>query len=736
MDDDVQKNTWKPTNSDEEEDDLFIRHLEEKKKKTAPKNGDDDNNNNNKDHKEEEKEEKKKTKENDDVIIYEDDDKVNGDDKDTKEKEIQEENKKDILYNILESIGTIQCSYEEVFEFMRLKWPELMSEINSDGYKDQITKLSKLHAFIYILNIRSTDKRGSTILDMIKKITSDKYTKGQLSEIYTKAGSEESIDHKIFTTIYNIFESIYGSKDDSINNNGNKKKKKKKSKNRRKIQFKEDDFTLILNEALNTLTDIEWPMKQICMDIKNTNFFCKNVLITMKSNLKYDYTCAYSGEKILPGEEVYLVSFVLNDENRDKKWSKKGFPNREWESDDIRLSTRWYLVKKHIICLSSVFYDKKYNSDYFTDNDDNKNKDNKKNKKKQHNDDTTNKKKRTRSIKSITNDINDSDHNKKRKKENKEEEVIDVANMWSIDVQSHYESTSITICKTGIPNDRILLISTLWKTLDNMRNMISKYNLYNMMPSFTQLKGLGKKFDSVNSVSDVISIISSIDNDFSHFVIDLIDILFINNDKLELYKEIYKSDNPECRTLKNNKDKKKNDNTKCLVGAPEIMMSDDDDDDDEGKKEKNNDDDALKMLLFPGEEDNEDSDNNNDGDKDMNIDEYIFDYSGLFVDRPSENSTINSSSKILKLLLDVSVFRKRQFKKQGKERPNVFSPVEKGIKKLSDIDNFNGKYVVFVIYLFNYLFPVSQTENNLEFHRTIEELNRMNLFVDQTAAAK
>jgi hypothetical protein len=629
------------------------------------------------------------------------------------EEEVVEEIEKWIMSDIEDSINIIKCPIDELRMHIEKKWPALKRIISSDEMKEKIENVASIYATLFILTIRAKDKKGSLIKNLLNNIDNENY--GDIEDKILQSKGKDSLEYRIYSKFIKLME-------------GNKN---------------QEDLSHY-NKRIQIIGNKSWCMSELYESIKNAQFFCTPIDVVIPASIKQDYRCAVSGRKLLPGDRAYILGIVEKDEERKKEWETRGKPKKAFESEEIKRSTKWYLISSILkgypdVCFplqspsSSSYEDKKKKNGskkeiVTIDNtkvieegeissllqnintlmsiqEPEKEEIISENKNKLEIKETKPKNKRKRNDKKEKKDIKILE--KEETKENKKQKIShknDISDITVIPLSKQDISTdenvdgpiidnTMKICKLN--EKRYWVLGKLWKTFDFMVKTISKHHI----DRFTiQEFGLGwygiAGFKEVSVVQDLIKIFDG-DQILTHLVLDLIDRLFIDEENLKKYKKKYKEENPSIKSIptKKKRKSKKNDSKKTsnnLNGLMELL--------------------GGHMIIEEEEEEDE------------------YDYSDLFM-TPTKFSNKNLSSNLcLNALFQFSDLRKNMGFKENYFDDLVIDD-ETGTFNLSGILDLKGQRSIFVLNLFYYLFYYGEElPKSNECHYVIGELDKMNLF--------
>lgn len=116
-----------------------------------------------------------------------------------------------------------------------------------------------------------------------------------------------------------------------------------------------------LHRAARTLTAREWPLRGLVRSLLNMErvFERRRVTLTRDHDAISGarFLCAYTGEPLAVGDEVWLVRVLVNSAKRQKKWYVKGkVPAEASSAPEFMRSVRAYFVRCEVTSLCSVFY--------------------------------------------------------------------------------------------------------------------------------------------------------------------------------------------------------------------------------------------------------------------------------------------------------------------------------------------------------------------------------------------
>jgi hypothetical protein len=110
-----------------------------------------------------------------------------------------------------------------------------------------------------------------------------------------------------------------------------------------------------LNDALRRLTSKEWPMKGLVQSIINAERILERRRIRVPCSDKY--FCAYTGQPLVAGEEVWHIRILVNDAERYQNWYiNNKQPSNPNTSREFTRSIRAYMMKTQVTSECSLFY--------------------------------------------------------------------------------------------------------------------------------------------------------------------------------------------------------------------------------------------------------------------------------------------------------------------------------------------------------------------------------------------
>lgn len=114
-------------------------------------------------------------------------------------------------------------------------------------------------------------------------------------------------------------------------------------------------FLIWLNKGVRCLTPKEWPMHGMMKSIMNM----ERLFPLKKKRIEKDgvYRCAYTGQRLRAGEEVWHVRILVNDGERYKQWViGQKLPPSPPNAPEFMRSVKAYYIKTKVTGLVSLFF--------------------------------------------------------------------------------------------------------------------------------------------------------------------------------------------------------------------------------------------------------------------------------------------------------------------------------------------------------------------------------------------
>jgi hypothetical protein len=119
-------------------------------------------------------------------------------------------------------------------------------------------------------------------------------------------------------------------------------------------------YLAVLDQAVRALSSAQWPARGLVRALLNAERVLERRRVTVERGESSDEAplyCAYSGARLVDGDECWLLRLVLNSGVRHRQWNKKGhLPAVPHHDPLFARAVRAYLVKCRVTCVCSVFY--------------------------------------------------------------------------------------------------------------------------------------------------------------------------------------------------------------------------------------------------------------------------------------------------------------------------------------------------------------------------------------------
>lgn len=111
-------------------------------------------------------------------------------------------------------------------------------------------------------------------------------------------------------------------------------------------------FTQTVRQAVRQLTPREWPMHGLVQSLLNLEAVLERRRVRVTRGGLF---CCYSGQPLVPGEEVWLLRLLVRSHERQRAWQANP-PLQPWLDPLLEKSVRCYMLKTKLCSVTSLFY--------------------------------------------------------------------------------------------------------------------------------------------------------------------------------------------------------------------------------------------------------------------------------------------------------------------------------------------------------------------------------------------